>query len=240
VLVAGALATYAIVAWIVKASTMATTTQTVRVMPFKNVSDITYDKYAGERLQFITATVALELRKLCEQRESVSWGTMQRVLAQCPALERDKDEINVVDRFGGNLSEASVKTWLYEFLRKTDADVFNASRIHESSINEVVGFVQKSSVDFGVFSDTVFKSYDLLDIGLIRFPTKATPYIKIYRLQLSGYFSGSRFMMISHGANRALSVTVSSRKYHPRDDLLKRLAPEMVQTTLAHFEQMLT
>jgi len=74
---------------------------------------------------------------------------------------------------------------------------------------------------------------------MIRFPTKKDPYVKLYRLQLRGTFSGNRFMMvITNGEERILTATVSSRKYYPRDELLQCIESETIRTSLATFEDM--
>jgi hypothetical protein len=165
---------------------------------------------------------------------------MQHVLAQCTFLEKDQNELHVSNTFSGDdFSESIVKTWLYDFLKSTDTDVFDAARIHESDIYKVIDFVKNCSTTFNVFASKVSKLYDLLDIGLIRFPTKMDPYIKVYRLQLTGLFSGGTFMMIPHTVNRILSANVYSCKYYPRDDLLKYLPREIIQDTLVQLEHVL-
>ena len=231
-------ALYAGVAGIVSLSKNVTKDETVHVLPFNNISMGIYNKDVDERLRFLTANVAIELRKLCDKDKPISWEVMQSVLAQCPVLEKDEKELRVDDKFCKDFSEANVNTWLYDFLKINDMDVFNAARIHESDIKKVTEFMQNSSTH-NWMADHVSKSYDLLDIGMIRFPTKTDPYIKLYRLQLSGKFSGSSYIFASYGINRSLSVTVYACKYYPRDELLKCLSPNMIKTTLVNFEHML-
>jgi hypothetical protein len=231
-------ALYAGIACIVSASKGVSKNEQVRVLPFNNVSMGVYNKDVDDRLRFLTATVAIELRNMCDSDNPVSWETIQSVLVQCPVLEKDEKELYAVEKFDKDLSEESVNTWLYDFLKAKDADVCDAARIHEKEIKGIIAFVQNSSTHHWM-ADHVSNSYDLLDIGMIRFPTKTNPYIKLYRLQLSGLFSGSSFMTISHGTSRSLSASVYSCKYNPRDELLRRLAPGMVKNTLVKFEHML-
>ena len=75
---------------------------------------------------------------------------------------------------------------------------------------------------------------------MVLFPTKQTPYLKLYRLQLTGTFSGSKFMMISYGEERTLTAIIDSLKFFPRVELLQRINPEYVDQTIARFEDMLT
>jgi hypothetical protein len=238
-------AVYAVAAGIVSATSGVTENKTVRVLPFNNVSkfvpgDIYYNNHVDNRLQFLTATVAIELRNLCNSNNPISWDVMKNVLAQCSALEKNEkdNEVNVTGTFVGEFSDTAMKTWLYNFLKENDMDVFDAARIHDDEINEVIDFVKNSSTH-NLLTDHVFNSYDLLDIGMIRFPTKTEPYIKLYRLQLTGLFSGSSFMTVSRNVSRSISASVYSCKYLPRDDLLERLPPDMIKNTLVKFEHML-
>ena len=230
---------YAGIAGIVSASTEVSKNEKVHVLPFNNISMGVYNKDVDDRLRFLTATVAMELRNMCDKDKPISWEAMQSVLSQCSVLEKYDTDLHVIDTFADDFSDTThVKSWLYTLLKTKDMDVFNAARIHDTDINEVIDFVKNSSTH-NWMADHVSNSYDLLDIGMIRFPTKTEPYVKLYRLQLSGLFSGSSFMMASRNINRSLSADVYSCKYHPRDDLLKLLAPDMVKNTLIKFEHML-
>jgi hypothetical protein len=75
---------------------------------------------------------------------------------------------------------------------------------------------------------------------MIRFPTKPEPYVKLYRLQLKGTYTGRRASVVTYDEERILTANVTSRKYYPNDDLLQRLAPENIKSTISRFEYMLT
>jgi hypothetical protein len=237
---------WAITAGIAMARTGVSRNEKVRILPFNNVSklaptDLYYNKDVDDKLKFILATVAIELRDKCTDGNSISWGDMQSILAQCPAVQKNpkEKEINETGTFVGEFSDTNVKTWLYKFLKENDTDVFDVARIHDNEIKEVIDFIQNCSTHH-FWADDVFNSYDLLDIGMMRFPTKTEPYVKIYRLQLTGLFSGSSFMTASRNITRSISASVYSCKYLPRDDLLERLSPDMIKSTLVKFEHMLT
>jgi len=239
IIMTGIVATYAIVSSIVKASRSVQMSGKTRVMPFNNITSGIYNKDIDDRLKFVTALVSIQLRQLCNTGGDVSWDTLQAMMLQCPVLEPDQNKTDAQETFSGKFSETNVSTWFYDFVKKHDNDVFDAARIHSQEINEVIQFVGNHSVDFHVFSETVSDSSDLLDIGMIRFPTKKDPYVKLYRLQLRGTFSGNRFMMvITNGEERILTATVSSRKYYPRDELLQCIESETIRTSLATFEDM--
>jgi hypothetical protein len=233
------------VSLVATAATPTSVNKKVRVLPFNNVSKLAtpnlYNKEVDDKLKFIFAIVAMELRDKCAEGNSVSWSDMQSILAQCHEVQKNPNEkeINESRTFDGEFSNTNVKTWLYNFLKEKDADVFDVARIYDDEIKEVIDFVQNSSTHH-LLANHVFNSYDLLDIGMIRFPTKTEPYIKIYRLQLTGLFSGSSFMTVSRNVSRSISASVYSCKYFPRDDLLDRLPPNMIKNTLVKFEHMLS
>jgi hypothetical protein len=191
-------------------------------------------------LNFITAAVSIQLRKLCDtEGADMSWESLEAILAQCPVLEADQKRVYGEETFNGEFSEVDVNTWLYDFINKHDGDVLDAARIHDQEIRNIIKFVGDQSVEFNVFSKAVSISTNLIDIGMIRFPTKIDPCVKLYRLQLRGTFVGKKFMMIfSSGVNRSITASVSSHKYYPRDELLQRIQTDAVKNTLEKFESM--
>ena len=241
VVLASFMATYAIISGIVKATSGVQRSVRSRVMPYSNIWAGTYNKDVDDRLRFVTAAVSIQLRNLCGAGEDVSWESLQAVLAQCPVLEADANKTFAQETFDGKFSETDVSTWFYDFVKKHDSDIFDAARIHGVEINEVIQFVENCSVDYHVFSGTDSDSSSLLDIGMIRFPTKNHPHVKLYRLQLKGTFVGSRFMLVfASDQERSLTANVTSRKYYPRDELLQGIPAEVVRNTLETFEEMLT
>jgi len=239
IIMTGVVATYAIISGIVKASRSVQMSEKTRVMPFNTTSSGIYNKDIDDKLKFVTALVSIQLRNLCNEGKGVSWDTLQAMMSQFPVLEPDQNKTDAQETFSGKFSETDVSTWFYDFVKKHDNDVFDAARIHSPEINEVIQFVGNHSVDFHVFSETVSDSSDLLDIGMIRFPAKKDPYVKLYRSQLKGTFSGNRFMMVfTSGEERTLTATVSARKYYPRVELLQCLQPETIQKVVATFEDM--
>ena len=240
VIVSGVLAGYAIVSAIVRATAGEQVTENRRVMPFTETSLGTYDKDIDDHLKLITATISLQLEKLCDtEGADMSWESLQAILAQCPVLEPDQERVYGEETYSGKFSKVDVNTWLYDFINKHDSDVRDAARIHDQEICQVIKFVGDQAVGFNFFSKAVSKSTDLLDIGMIRFPTKTDPCVKLYRLQLRGTFVGERFMMIFTKEDRSLTASVSSRKYYPRKELLQRIQPDAIKNTIEKFESML-
>ena len=241
VIVSGFLAGYALVAAIVRAAKDAKVTEDSHSMPFNNTYLGTYNKDIDDRLKFITAAVSIQLRKLCDtEGADMSWESLEAILAQCPVLEADQNKVYGEETFNEEFSKVDdVNTWLYDFINKHDGDVLDAARIHNNEIRNVIKFVGDQSVEFNVFSKAVSTSTNLIDIGMIRFPTKTDPCVKLYRLQLRGTFVGKKFMMIfSSEENRSITASVSSHKYYPRDELLQRIQSENVKNTLNKFESM--
>ena len=217
-----------------------------RVIPFQVISDRTeYDENVNTWLKYVTATVSLQLRDLCHAGGDMTWDTMQGILLNCPELKPDKESItnHTEATYTGKLVDnmATIKKWLMDnIVSVNDNDLLNAVRIHDNEITEVIQFVTTETVDLQFLPNSVSKSTSLLDIGMVLFPTKQTPYLKLYRLQLTGTFSGSKFMAIPYGQERTLTAIIDSLKYYPRDELLQRINPEYVDKTIARFEDTLT
>jgi len=238
----GLIATYVFVSGIVRLTRDKKTSAQKKVLPFNTIPLGTYNKDIDTRLQFVTAIVALQLKDLYASGEDISWEMMQSVLKQCLVLEEDENKIEARDTFTGDFSEDNVKSWLYEFLNKHDSDVQNAARIHDAEITEVIDFIVNKSIERDTFLDyfsaSETNSFDLIDIGMIRFPTEKNPYVKLYRLQLKGTYSGER-LMVMKADKRAITASVNSRKYYPREELLQRFSQETIQSILIKFENTL-
>jgi hypothetical protein len=241
-IIGGLFATYAIVSGIVILTRHPKTSAQKKVLPFNTIPLGTYNKDIDTHLKFVTAIVALQLKDLYASGEDISWEMMQSALKQCLVLEEDENKIEARDTFTGDFSEDNVKSWLYEFLDKHDSDVQNAARIHDAEITEVIDFIVNKSVERDTFLDyfsaSETNSFDLIDIGMIRFPTEKNPYVKLYRLQLSGTFVGERLMWMK-ADKRAITASVNSRKYYPREELLQRFSQETIQSILIKFENTL-
>ena len=238
----GAVIMYAAVSAIVKASSPTQKSCSLRVLPFHDVlskDTYTYDKGIDNRLKFITADVSNKLKDEYAARGDISWDTLQGFLLQNTAL-RHGEPVHAEKPFAGKFTEPEMKTWLDEFVKECDTEISDALRINDPQITEVIQFVANQSVGFSILPKSVSNSTSLLDIGMIRFPTKGTPYVNLYRFQLTGTFSGSRFMMVAGAEERTLTATVSSRKFFPNVDIWQRINSEYVDKTIARFEDTLT
>ena len=219
----------------------------LRVLPFDDVLSTKgiYDKDIDERLKFITATVSNTVKDVCDAGGDITWVTLQGILSRHPALRQENKKHNAAffpnpSPGKAKVSNDEMKKRINTYVQELDTDVFDAVRIHDPQITEVIQFVANQSVGFSILPKSVSNSASLLDIGMIRFPTKDNPYVKLYRFQLTGAFSGSIYMMVPDAEERILTVTVDSCEYHPNDDLLQRINPEYVDKTIARFEDTLT
>ena len=132
IVVVGVLAGYAIVSALVRATAGEQVTENRRVMPFTETSLGTYDKDIDDHLKLITATISLQLEKLCDtEGADMSWESLQAILAQCPVLEPDQERVYGEETYSGKFSKVDVNTWLYDFINKHDSDVRDAARIHD-------------------------------------------------------------------------------------------------------------
>ena len=236
---------YASASAIVRAKSETQRSDHSRAKPFQNVipKEIEYNPNSDRWLNFITASVSLQLRdETCTHEEGISWTRLTQILQQAPELKNASGQSkSVIQTYNlANSDHAKVMEWLHNVITGCDEELTEFMRFNDTDITEVIQFVMNQSVGFTFFSNSVSKSTSVLDIGLIRFPTKELPYLKLYRIQLSGTFSGSGFTMFFSGAEeRILTVNVKSCEYHPNNIILQRINPEYVDKTIARFEDML-
>ena len=198
--------------------------KTRKVFEFNNktVSKGEYNRDADNFLRFVTATVAEELKRLCAAGNAVSWDDINNVLLQCPMLEIQesskvfKTETRYVKDLKTTDKNTEMRQWMYEVVKSADADVFDVARLHEAEFNDIIN-TSLGDID---------NDDEALDIGIIRFPTKVLPYVKVYRLLVSS--------MIGH-----VSVEIHSVKYYPKIGVLSSIPAETVVFVNKKFEHML-
>ena len=208
---------------------------------FDTMSAGVYNKNIDDHLKFITAAVSLEIKSLCNKGEDISWDTLQAILAQCTILEADPNKTYGEETFGGEaFSKVEASTWFYDFIKKHDSDVLDAARMHAAEIDDVIQFISNKATDKNMFAKAVSDFANLIDIGMIRFPTEHDPCVKLYRLQLKGTVDGKGFMFGTYDQHKTLTAVVNSRKYYSRSELLQRVRPDIISKTIEHFEKTLT
>jgi len=229
-----------------------------KVLEFQNIiAPGEYNKIKDELLKFATATAALEIKKRCASCENITWDNLEKIMNECVVLEKGrsstvnemktktlKDLEDVEDKVG------YLKLWFRNLIERADSDVYDAMRLGSDEIDSVMSLVLKDvgvHGDFSVsgickgflslFANSIHAKKDILDIGMLRFPTEDRPYVKLYRIRLSSRADGDRVLFIGGDMKVSASVELTSRKYYPRLELIKNLSSDFVSTTVSTFEK---
>lgn len=226
------------------------TTYEHKVLEFQNIiAPGEYNKIVDERLRFVTAIAALEIRRMCDSSTNstnITWEQLEKVMNECIMLEKSDD--STVNKFESKtfseIKDASdkvgyLKEWIRNLVLQADSDVYDAMRLTDDDLDSVLRLVLK---DTGIHDGWTFfvNSHDierdLLDIGMIRFPTDDRPYVKLYRILVRVRAKNSRILFLEGGKHATTSVEFTSRKYYPRMDMFKSLSSDVVSTSISAFE----
>ena len=163
---------------------------------------------------------------------SLTWDQIQTVFNDCIELVKakpknfldsktySKDNVFKVDGSPDESRKREIITWLKElFNRHGEQDIVDNSVIfHNGVLDKLASIASESGVavkDFGsFFHGEESKTKKEMEIGVIRFPTKGAPIIKLYRFVISAYFHSERTLFVQHDSN-GLKIDYSSVEYHP-------------------------
>jgi len=226
------------------------TTYEHKVLEFQNIIAAgEYNKIVDERLRFVTAIAALEIRRMCDSSTNITWEQLEKVMNECVMLEKSDDStVNKLEsKTFSEIKDASdkvgyLKEWIRNLVLQADSDVYDAMRLTDDDLDSVLGLVLK---DTGIHDGWTFfvNSHDierdLLDIGMIRFPTDDRPYVKLYRILVRVRAKNRRILFLESGKHATTSVEFTSRKYYPRMDMFKSLSSDVVSTGISTFEKAL-
>ena len=221
-----------------------------KILDFQNIiSPGEYNQIKDARLRFVTATAALEIKRMCESRTDVTWVDLEKIMNECIMLEKGDDstvnkmetktleDLEYVDDKSGYL-----KAWFGDLIKQADADVYEAMRLNGDEIDHVVNLALKDVNVHGfwsLFASSISAREDILDIGMIRFPTEEHPYVKLYRIRVSSRADGNRVLFFGGEMEACVSVELTSRKYYPRMDMFKTLSSDLISTNISTFEKTL-
>ncbi|GJE88711.1 hypothetical protein PsYK624_047940 [Phanerochaete sordida] len=82
------------------------------------------------------------------------------------------------------------------------------------------------------------KSRVFFDIGVLRFPNKKEPYIKLYRIQLTAWIERKQYLGLVWKEDGALDGTYSAYDFYPCKDVLDVVQPQVQEQAAAEVEQL--
>jgi hypothetical protein len=220
------------------------------ILEFQNIiAPGVYDQIKDERLRFVTATAALEIKRMCDSNTNITWSQLEKVMNECVMVEKGDDStVNKLETKTLNDLEdvedkvGYLKLWFRDLVEKADPDVYESMRLKGDEIDSVLDIILK---DVGVhgflslFASSIHAKKDILDIGFLRFPTDVQPYVKLYRIRVSSSADGVRVLFFGGGMEARVSVELTSRKYYPRMDMFKAISSDVIASKNRIFEKAL-
>lgn len=68
----------------------------------------------------------------------------------------------------------------------------------------------------------------VLEIGLIRFPTKEDPHVKLYRIEIFAWYNSSRVLMVQND-QAGFDLELDVMKFKAVDALVDKISDEMME-----------
>ena len=222
-----------------------------KVLKFQNIiAPGVYNQITDERLRFVTATAAIEIKRLCDSCANgteLTWDKLEKVMNECIVTERGDDSFvnkletkSLEDLEGVEDKAGYLKLWFKDLIKQSDPDVYESMRLKDNEIDFVLDIVLKDvgvHGFFSLFASSCHAKADILDIGFIRFPTEAQPYVKLYRIRVSSRADGARVLFFGGSMEATVSVELTSRKYYPRLEMFKSLPSDFIQNNINTFEK---
>ncbi|KAJ4490562.1 hypothetical protein J3R30DRAFT_3678888 [Lentinula aciculospora] len=181
--------------------------------------------------------IVLTMKKLIElkKQNALSWENIQGCFNQNTSLVADSSPTEIVKEFISN-SEADFKfdgspdpqlvqkvmTW-WEGEACPDPDIRNDSKLDIDSLAKIVAWSGATITDFWNFwSKHEHHERRLLEVGVMRYPSIAKPYFKIYRIKLFAWSDSTRTVWHQEDKN-GIKSTITSQTFRPNDDVLSKV-----------------
>ncbi|KAJ4490559.1 hypothetical protein J3R30DRAFT_3694234 [Lentinula aciculospora] len=189
--------------------------------------------------------IVVTMRKLIElkKQNTLSWENIQGCFNQNTSLVADSSPQEIVKEFVSN-SEADfkfngspdpqlvqkVKTW-WEGEACPDPDIRNDSKLDIDSLAKIVAWSGATITDFWNFwSKHEHHERTLLEVGVMRYPTIAKPYFKLYKIRLHAWSDSTRTVWHQEDKN-GIKSTVISQTFRPNDEVLSQVKEDITKKT---------
>ncbi|KAJ3825243.1 hypothetical protein F5878DRAFT_342263 [Lentinula raphanica] len=196
--------------------------------------------------------IAITMKKLIELKEkkSLSWDNIQGCFNQNTSLVADSSPTEIVKEY---VSESSsdfkfdgsadpqlvqkVMTW-WESVACPDPDIRNDSKLDINSLAKIVAWSGATVTNFIDFwSKHERHERTLLEVGVMRYPTIAKPYFKVYRIKLFAWSDCTRTVWHQEDKN-GIKSTVTSQTFRPNDEVLSQVKKETTKKAADEIDDM--
>jgi hypothetical protein len=183
------------------------------------------DEGVDKKMMRALACVVTDLVDKCKKNnwERLAWNELESVLNLCCAFQkRDDSAINKIETtyIQKNIDKKTLIKWVTDLIQKTDPEISDDTGLKDDALDSVLN-VALDPFDFqnivNLIVQETTRTAELLDVGIVRFPTKVNPFVKMYRIRITGGFYGHRILGITFRRVAYLSVEITSRKYYLRE-----------------------
>ncbi|KAG7090534.1 hypothetical protein E1B28_009643 [Marasmius oreades] len=196
--------------------------------------------------------IAISMKKLLElkNKNALSWNDIQGCFNQNTSLIAESSPKEIVKEFTAESSSdfkfdgspdpnlvQKVMVW-WEGQACPDPDIRNDSKLDIDSLAKVVAWSGAAITDFwNVWSKHERHERTLLEVGVMRYPTIAHPYFKIYRIQLLAWSDCSRTVWHQEDKN-GIKSTVTSQIFKPNNEVLDKVKKETMKAAVTEIDDL--
>ncbi|RXW14270.1 hypothetical protein EST38_g11586 [Candolleomyces aberdarensis] len=188
-----------------------------------------------------------ELTRLIDGGQELTLDTIESTFNNNPFLEhvRDKDVdskrdplIKCNDSFtklwdsdiSSKQSDKLVSDWVYRLIGNDEA----VRRVIEISIEEIQKIVSHTGSDANSSLEKTF-----LDVGVLRFPDIANPYIRVYHIQLTAWAECRKVYIYARRNSNGVDGEYHMREYKPREKVIEGLAKDLQMIAISEGEKLI-
>lgn len=196
--------------------------------------------------------IAVSMKKLLElkNRNALSWENIQACFNQNTSLVADSSPVEIVKQYVSNNTAdfkfdgspdpqlvQKVLTW-WEGEACPDPDIRNDSKLDVESLAKIVAWSGATVTDFiNFWSKHERHERTMLEVGVMRYPTIAKPYFKLYRIKLFAWSDSTRTMWHQEDKN-GIKSSVTSQTFRPNDEILRQVKEETARIAADEIDNM--
>ncbi|KAG7090535.1 hypothetical protein E1B28_009644 [Marasmius oreades] len=206
-------------------------------------------KGLDDKMKFMVASSMKKLLEL-KNKNSLSWENIQECFKQNKTLVAESSPKEIVENFTTESSSdfkfdgspdpnlvQKVMVW-WEGQACPDPDIRNDAKLDINSLAKVVAWSGATINDFSSFwSKHEQHERTLLEVGVMRYPSIAKPYFKIYRIKLHAWSDCTRTVWHQEDKN-GIQSTVTSQTFKPNNKFLDQVKKEAVKTAAAEINDL--
>lgn len=139
-------------------------------------------------------------------------------------------------KFDGSATKTKInkiKSWFKKTVTETDPKVYENSMIVQNGVLDRLAKIASETGAKVEDFESLFSSHDeradkVLEIGIIRFPTKEDPYVKLFRMQIFAWFSSSRVLFVQND-QAGFDLELDVMHFKPVDAVVDRITEEQAE-----------